>query len=147
LISKYEREEKARYDKEQFIFTKDGYVSPNLRNYAVIENHFHSEKILICPFCLKPKEFKYFLIKNNNKFMAKCPNCKQQVQFKTLINMLSWTGKEFADFVFPYSKMGFWKKVYPSFHDWKNRLIFLGLSTSFWERYKALKGEYEENES
>jgi hypothetical protein len=142
-MNKYQREEKARYDKEQFSFSKDGSISPNLRNYAYVSASFDSEQLLICPFCLKPKELKEFVFKESNRFMAKCPNCKQQVQFKTLINMLKWTGKEFADFVFPYSKMGFWKKVYPCFHDWKQKLIFLGMSTSFWERYKELRGDYE----
>lgn len=142
-MDKYTREEKARYDKEQTTFDINSSISPNLRNYAVSFPHFDSEKVLICPFCLKPKEYKNFILREENRYMAKCPNCKNQVQFKTLFNMLKWTGKEFADFVFPYAKMGFWKKVYPCFHDWKTRLIFLGMSTAFWERYKELRGDYE----
>jgi hypothetical protein len=150
-VSKYKREETARYDKEQTILDGLG-ISPNPRKYSESVLQITSEKLLICPFCLTIHKYFQFVITPNNKYMAKCPECKNQVLFKTLFNLLSWNGSEFADFVFPYAKMGFFHKIYPDFETWKRRLTYLSQTDDssaepfyrqFWDRYKALKGDIQ----
>lgn len=143
---KYLMQEYAKYLKEQTILTPSGVFpiaqNPNKR----AEQSYDFQKLVICPFCLIPHQANKFIIREKNKYSGKCPECKQEVHFKTLFDMLKWTGSDFADFVFSYALRGFWKKIYPCFHDWKQKLIFLGMSTSFWERYKNLKGQYGESE-
>lgn len=135
--------EDLAHDKEQTVLTENG-ISPNPNSFAEKKLRFDSEQIFICPFCLKTSKFSNFFIKAKNCYMAKCPNCKQEVRFKTLFTMLGMTGKEFADFVYPYTKMSFWKKVYPDFKTWNNILSELGLAEDFWNRYKDLRGDNEE---
>jgi hypothetical protein len=154
MKSKYQREEKARYDKEQIILSENGFI-PNQRNYAVVSPQMKADMFLICPFCLTIHQLHKFILKAENKFMAKCPECKQQVQFKTLLNMINWSGSEFADFVFPYAKQGFFHKVYPDFKEWSKRLSELtqtneengNFAQDFWDRYKELKGDVINEES
>jgi hypothetical protein len=147
MITKYQREEIARYDKEQTVFQDSSLkILSNPNHYAKIQLQFNPTRILVCPFCLTPNALRKYLIKPSNKFMACCPNCKQNVLFKTLFEMLKWTGIEFADFVSPYAKTGFWSKVFPNFEEWNKKLHELNMSYDFWFRYKSLKGDYEENE-
>jgi DNA-directed RNA polymerase subunit RPC12/RpoP len=151
MVSHYKREEIVRYDKEQTVFSGYG-VAPNPKNYAVSVLSLNSEKLLICPFCLTIEKLWKYVISPENKRIAKCPNCKNQILFKTLFSLLEWNGSQFADFVQPYAKMGFWKKIYPDFETWKRRLTYISHSDDsddsfaqqFWNRYKALKGESEE---
>ena len=152
-ITKYRREEIARYDKQQtiLIVNKKLNASPNPNNYAEQVLERTSNKLLICPFCLTIHKLYQFTIKPENNRMAKCPECKNQLLFRTLFNMLDWSGSQFADFVYPYAKMGFWDKVKAvGFEVWKERLTILEQSTDetgepfyrqFWDRYKQLKGE------
>jgi hypothetical protein len=141
---KYELQEAFKRDKEQTLLSENG-ISPNTNIYAEKKLQFNSETLLICPFCLEVSKLKNFIMKERNRYLAKCSNCKQEVQFRTLFNMLKWSGKEFADFVFPYTKMGFWNKVSPDFKAWNLKLKYLNMSYDFWERYKALRGDSQED--
>jgi regulator of replication initiation timing len=153
-LMKYDTRDKIRHDKNQTILTPEGITDNPLSN-AEISVQLNPEQFLICPFCLISNKTYKFIQKEHNKFMAKCPNCGQLVQFKTLLSMLNWTGSQFADFVFPYGKMGFWSKIYPDFDHWKKQLSDLrqtdsnekSFAQSFWDRYKTLKGDYDEEDN
>jgi hypothetical protein len=109
---------------------------------------------LICPFCLETSKLKNFVIGRGFKTtktkldftLAECPHCKNRMWWKTLITMLKWNAKEYAEFVFGYRHSGFWKKI-PDFNKWKIRLFKIGFSYSFWLRYNELNGTQEENEN
>jgi hypothetical protein len=146
--NKYERNERAKYDKAQMCFQGETVIA-NPRTYANIELEFKPNKILVCPFCLTQHELRLFLIPSKSKsktqkanhYLGLCPECKNQVTYKILFACGKWNGSEFADFVFPYAKMGFFKKIYPDFKTWNERLRDTGESFEFWLRYHLLKGE------
>jgi len=149
-LNKHEQyliQERARMDKWQTMFDK-GYIVANFRTGTVEEFFLNSERQFICPFCLTPNTQPKFLLKEKNHYMAKCPECKQNVHFKTLFSIMKMdNGLQFADFVFGYRLSGFWDKIKPDFKEWNNRLysLALGFGTEFWNRYKELKGD-ETNE-
>ena len=52
------------------------------------------------------------------------------------------TWKQYAHFLYEYSRQGGWQKI--SWKIWKERMQQMGWSTEFWEEYKALKGDTED---
>ena len=139
-------QERARMDKWQTMFDK-GYIIANFRTGIIEEFFLNSEKQFICPFCLGSDSQPKFLLKEKNHYMAKCPECQQNVLFKSLFNILRFSPEEFAKFVFDYRLSSFWDKV-KDFKEWNRRLFNLGFgySTDFWNKYKELKGEESDNE-
>lgn len=145
---KYLIQERAKIDKWQTMFDK-GYIVMNFRKGTIEEFFLNSEKYFICPFCLTANPQLKFLLKEKNHYVASCPNCKQNVHFKTLFALMRGTAEDYANFVYGYRLSGFWDKVYPNFETWKKNLhnLGFGFSTEFWNRYKELKGENEDNDS
>ncbi len=107
---------------------------------------------VFCPFCLGEAPLQHFLVVSKSKSSSKkkktegycqgkavCPQCGNGMRLQTLT--VAWTPETFADFVFGYSKSGFWFKVKEGagFETWKERLKNR-FGQAFWERYKALKG-------
>jgi hypothetical protein len=150
MVNQHERyllQEKLKHDSKQWIL-RDGSILPNDFKFAIIDFPFETTEFLICPFCLSKSQPSKYLLREKNRYNAKCPICKNGVLFKTLFSMLKWTPKQFADFVFGYRLSGFWGKIQPSFKEWNNRLYALGFGfgIEFWNRNKELKGEEIDNE-
>ena len=139
---RYQRQVKAGSDKHQLVFTSQG-VGRNPKAKTVDVNlAVPPDKKVTCPFCLGLSEFRLFLVstkKGISRSMVKCPLCKQGLYLKTVVGMSKWTAAEYAGWVQPYSRSGFWKKV--NFNLWKRRLELMGWTQEFWDRYKELKGE------
>lgn len=150
-MTKYQREEKARYDKQQTILTENT-IKPNPRKYAETQLEDQYNKKVICPFCLTWTTIQKMLISTKsgyNKGLGCCPNCHNNIQFKTLFNMLEWEPPQFAKWIYDYRLTGFWQKIKPSFQEWNKQLYNLGFGfgKEFWDTYKRLKGEPNDNES
>jgi len=140
---RYRMQEHARRDPHQMVLKNSG-IDKNPRLYTVVESsmEINPKKKVTCPFCLGLEGFRLFLVstkKGISRGMAKCPLCGLSFHMKSLVNMAKWTAKEYADWVFEYSKAGFWAKV--KFDTWKKRLFLMGWTNDFWDRYKELKGE------
>jgi hypothetical protein len=103
-----------------------------------------------CPFCLGMDKLRVFLIstkKGYNRAQGKCPLCGNGARLQTLVYMTSWTPEQYAAFVYPYARMGFWKKINAiGFGTWKKRLQMMGWTERFWNEYKRLRGDLEEEE-
>lgn len=96
-----------------------------------------------CPFCLHIDRYTAFLIstsKGYHRGMGQCPECKNKMKLKTLLQEM--TPEEYAEFAYPYAASGFWQKV--PFEKWRKRLYEMGWAPRFWGRYKELKGEDQE---
>jgi hypothetical protein len=79
--------------------------------------------------------------------MGKCPLCGQGVHLRTLKLMSTCTAKQYAEWVWPYSKFGFWKLVQlVPFSTWKDRLKLMGWTQEFWDRYKELKAAADKDD-
>jgi transcription elongation factor Elf1 len=141
---RYLRQESARYDKAQAILTPEG-VGPNPRAYSMrAQVLVEPQKKVTCPFCLGLEEFRLFLVstkKGLSRSLAKCPLCLNGMRLKTLVDMLKWDAKKYAEFVAPYASDGFWKKC--KFDVWKKRLLIMGWTQEFWDRYHELRGQAE----
>lgn len=146
---RYLMQEQLKYDKQQMIFTdshvwnEKSFIKENDSPLAIKQLDLRN-RLVFCPFCLSKGMLHKFVIgtkKGFSKRYAICPECLQGMFLETLLNMLKWTPKEYAEFVFNYHAK-FWNKC--NFKIWKKRLYDLDLSLEFWERYKALKGEYNE---
>lgn len=150
-MTKYAREEKSRWDKEQTILIGHG-IAKNPHHYArkLILFTFSNKLKVFCPFCLYQDEMnKFFIITEKQKIhksLGKCPECKNEMMLLTLMNMNEYTMQEYAKFVFNYRLTGFWKKC--PFDKWKERLKNFADFQDFWDEYKRLKGEetYSETE-
>lgn len=141
---KYTRQQIAIYDKQQTTLTKTG-TQNNVQLCAVVVLQFTPEKTVLCPFCLTPNKLMKFYISNKkgiDKRLGKCPNCQNNVMYKTLFNLLKWTPQQFAKWVFEYRLSGFWQKIV--FKKWKQRLYELDMSLEFWQEYKKLRGDPDE---
>jgi hypothetical protein len=66
------------------------------------------------------------------------------MRLKTLMDMLKWGPREYAEFVAPYASDGFWKKC--KWEVWKKRLFLMKWTQEFWTRYHELRGQ-DTNES
>jgi hypothetical protein len=142
---KYAREERMRSDHAQTCFQPDGSVQE--RYHARVQDaSVDVNQIVVCPFCLQSDKLQAFLISNKkgiSKSNAQCPKCQSGMRMNSLLR--KWDAESFAEWVFEYSKQGYWQKV--KFEEWKERLNQLGWGQSFWTRYRALKGENEGAES
>jgi DNA-directed RNA polymerase subunit RPC12/RpoP len=131
------------YDKKQTQFTLDGSI---IINQKIIDDNtplislINESNFYICPFCLNNSN--KFIIEN--KGLIKCPNCSNFMRMKTLVFVKDCTNQEYAKWVYEYRLSGFFKKI--NFEQWAKKLKDLGISYEFWEEYKKLKGEYEEEE-
>ena len=139
---KYIMREKIKYDKQQMVFTGKG--------LEIEENDFcfakkmikYKESFVFCPFCLNREMIDKFLVstkKGLSRRLGKCPECQNGLLLETLIRMLEFTPKEYAEFVYNYPRAEFWKKC--KFELWKKRLTSLNMQYDFWDRYKQLKEE------
>lgn len=103
------------------------------------------EKQVTCPFCLGLSDFRKFLVSTKtgiSRSMGNCPLCKQEMYLKTLLGMSKSDAKGYAKWIFNYK--GFWKKI--KFAQWKDRLQLMGWTNEFWDEYKVLKGEQQQEE-
>lgn len=144
---RYERQEKARFDRAQSVLTELG-AAPNPRRYTVTASSLvDPNKKVTCPFCLGLEQFRGFLVSTKKGFsrsLGKCPLCGEGMRLKTLMDMLKWGPREYAEFVAPYASEGFWKKC--KWETWKKRLFLMKWTREFWDRYHELRGQGE-NES
>ena len=140
---RYVRAEKAKHDKTQMVFCSSGIkVNPNVVVVAH-ETLLPLNKQVSCPFCLGLSEFRKFLVSTKqgiSRSMGKCPLCGQGLYLKTLFTMSKTNAKGYAEWVFSYK--GFWKNI--NFSQWKGRLQLMGWTREFWDAYKALKSEQQE---
>jgi hypothetical protein len=138
-------QEKAKHDKHQMMFSSGATLKPN-PNIVVIahETLLPLDKEVSCPFCLALVEFRKFLVSTKtgiSRSMGKCPLCGQGMYLKSLTLMANTTARGYAKWVFNY-KGGFWHKI--NFSQWKGRLQLIGWTQEFWDEYKALKSEQQE---
>lgn len=94
---------------------------------------------VMCPFCLWQGKLSRFLVSTKNgvsQGTAKCPECNNGMRMKSLWADMNAT--QYADWVYGYSRSGFWKKC--PFDTWRKRLVAIGWAIEFWARYKELKG-------
>jgi hypothetical protein len=139
---KWKRRSDMQDDNDQTRLTHNGNITlsePYKVEMTVLQDY---RQVVFCPFCLHYGELRTFLIstkKGISQSLAACPECKQGMRMSTLV--ADMTPEQFADFVYPYAKSGFWKKV--NFAQWNDRLRRMGWSFRFWARYKELKGEGE----
>lgn len=138
---KYAREERARSDRMQTCFQPDGSAQERY-HVRVQDSSVDVNQIVFCPFCLQSDKLQAFLISNKkgiSKSNAQCPKCQAGMRMSSLLR--KWTAESFAEWVFDYSKQGYWQKV--KFEEWKERLNGLSWGQRFWTKYRALKGETE----
>jgi transcription elongation factor Elf1 len=138
---KYLRQERAKADKAQTRFTDQGFIfRPRL---IVKHEHLDINETVNCPFCLFEAPLRKFLVSTKKGLSvgkAKCPDCDNTMFMDTLT--AERTIQEYALWCFDYAKSDFWGKV--PFQKFKMRLKMLGVSQEFWDKYKQLKGTYEE---
>jgi hypothetical protein len=141
---RYKRQERARYDKAQTVLSKTG-AAPNPRAYSVkAQALVDPHKKVTCPFCLGLEEFRLFLVstkKGLSRALGKCPMCGKGLRLRTLVEMVKWGPREYAEFVAPYASDGFWQKV--PLETWKKRLFIMGWTQPFWDHYHELRGQDE----
>lgn len=142
---RYLRQEEAKGDNSQTIFKGQGLApNPNIRS-TVQDTVIPLQKKVSCPFCLGLSQFRLFLVstkKGLSRKVGKCPLCGQGLFLKSLVMMNKCTATEYANWVHPYARMGFWKKL--NFQTWKRRLQLMGWTQEFWDRYHQLKGDPDE---
>ncbi len=147
---KYMRQEHAKHCLQQMVFAKEGedvQVKENDFRYATLaEKGLDPSLKVTCPFCLGLNQLRLFLIstkKGYDRGKGKCPLCGQIMHLRTLVKVMT-SPEQYAAFAQPYAKMGFWKKV--SFDVWKRRLKMMGWTERFWNEYRRLRGDVEEEE-
>ena len=137
------------YDKKQMQFAIDGTLIINKKLIdeqtpliaLVNESNFY-----LCPFCLE-KSNKYII---RNKALIECPNCLISFKLKTLLFIQDCTNQEYAKWVFDYRLSGFFFKLKSgnnSFEKWNLQMKKLGISFDFWEKYKELKCDSNNEEN
>ena len=136
---KYEARLGAERDKSQLLIdgSKESIRVEQARRSMQLFNV--SNKDFFCPFCLFEGVLSRFTLiynKGGVAYMAVCPDCKNRMVVRSLVECM--TVGEYADWVFGYASSGFWQKI--NFRVWSGRLYGLGMSEEFWVRYKELKG-------
>jgi transcription elongation factor Elf1 len=138
--SKYKREQAAIDDKQQATLNpKSPTFIAEKQDQKTTIVQAHSGKYY-CPFCFHKDDIGIYLIstkKGFHKSLGKCPECGNEMQIKTLTADMSI--EQYAEFVFGYSKSGFWQKI--NFKKFNERLKAIGWSERFWLKYKQLKGD------
>ena len=137
----WKEQQKAIEDKEQTQLDKNGCIPNPYKNAQKTYATFDFSKKVLCPFCLEYNEMFRF-IKKRGFFI--CPVCGNDMMFRTLVKEMDIP--DFARWVFEYRLSGFFQKVYPSFKEWNNKLWNLGIAKEFWENYKKLRGDNENEE-
>lgn len=146
---KYVREQRIQKDKKQALFILTDNKICATKSKPEIPPALMVQEPVMCPFCLHIDKIGNFLIstkKGYHKGQGKCPECQNRMELQTLT--AKWTPEQFADWVYPYSRSGFWQKC--KFKTFNDRLYKIGWSYRFWRRYRELKGEdttesYEEH--
>jgi len=131
------REYKAWKDTNQAKFSAAGHLVQKMQTKT---QTYEVASIVACPFCLHIGKIGSFLIstkKGYHKSLGKCPECKNQMQLRSLT--AEWTPEQYAEWCYDYAKSGFWQKT--PFKKWSDRLYKIGWSYRFWQKYKQLKGE------
>lgn len=140
---KYLREQRAKHDRDQATLEPKSKTGIKVKFYKLDMEGEDANQRYMCPFCLHQDKLRYFLIqtgKGIHRGLAECPECKNKCKLSTL--KADMTPEQYADFAYGYKGFGFWQKV--PFETWKERLYKIGWAHRFWERYKQLKGEDEE---
>lgn len=143
LVS-WKEQQKVIEDAQQYVLNPDLSISVNPYKFAKKESNVKYDSIVLCPFCLTSDRLDKFVLR---KGLRVCPCCGSQLKLSTLtgINDIN----KFVEFVFNYRFNGFWGKICldkpvkeTRFPTWNQRLRNLGLSLEFWEKYKAMKGDF-----
>ena len=136
------------YDKKQMQFAIDGTLIINQKlidEQTPLITLINSSNYYICPFCLENSN--NFIIEN--KGLIKCPNCLINMKMKTLLFIKDCSNEEYVRWVFDYRLSGFFSKLKSgnnSFEKWTQKMKELGISYEFWDEYKKLKGDYNEEQ-
>ena len=131
------------YDKKQLQFALDGSIIINktvLNEQTPIDAIINEQNYYLCPFCLE-KSNKYTI---KNKGLICCPNCLVDMKVKTILFVQDCSNQEYAQWVYNYRLSGFFSKI--NFEKWNKKLKDLGIAYEFWEEYKKLKGEENQEE-
>jgi len=137
---RYVRDSKSKDDKKQSKFDKSGWLQKSKPEVTAVFTSVSGNELVMCPFCLYTSKLSLFFVstkKGISQHDAKCPECHNGMRMTSLWN--EWSPEEYAEFVYPYARSGFWQKC--PFQTWSKRLRAIGWSYRFWARYKALKGE------
>src|SRR3972149_1924676 len=140
---KWLRQEKAHDDKHQATFGASSQLLPTDAQTMKAQFTDKTDQQVMCPFCLYQDQLLAFLInrkKGYDRRLGMCPECKAKSMIRTLTEDI--TPEQYADFAYSYKGYGFWQKV--KFETWKERLWAIGWAGRFWERYKQLKGENQQ---
>ena len=138
--SKYKREQAAIDDKKQLTLNPKSPTFIAEKQETTINITQVHTGTFYCPFCFHKDVIGQYLIstkKGYHKGLGKCPECGNEMQLKTLIAEM--TPEQYAEFVYGYSKSGFWQKI--KFKQFNERLNAIGWSERFWLKYKQLKGD------
>ena len=141
---RYDRQERARDDKAQTVLGPQGPRPNPLKLARKSETLLDPSKKVTCPFCLGLEELRLFLVstkKGISRALGKCPMCGKGLRLRTLVEMVKWGPREYAEFVAPYASSGFWQKV--PWETWKKRLFIMGWTQLFWDHYHELRGQDE----
>jgi hypothetical protein len=107
------------------------------------ETGLDAKKAVICPFCLRRGILQQFLVSTKDgisQSRGKCPFCDNGMLMRNLL--APWTPEKYAEWAFGYAASGFWQKI--KFEAWKKELNALGWAQAFWDKYRSLKGEAQE---
>ena len=141
---KYKREQKIIMDKQQIRLDTLDFMKSLMASEQL---ELRMNQIVICPFCLYKSTLEKFVFscgKGLHKSLGFCPECRNKSMFRTLLKMLTWKPQEYAKFVFGYVQNGFWDKC--KYGVWSTKMnLDKEISNAFWEEYKKLKGEKEED--
>jgi cupin superfamily acireductone dioxygenase involved in methionine salvage len=66
------------------------------------------------------------------------------MKVKTILFIQDCSNQEYAQWVYNYRLSGFFSKI--NFEKWNKKLKDLGIAYEFWEEYKKLKGEENQEE-
>jgi len=138
---KYNREEKAKADKQQATFNTQGKLNPTKQQEAKAQFDIDTNQQVMCAYCLHQNQLHKFLIstkKGFHKSQAKCPECGNGQLIRTLT--AEQTPEQYAEWMYMNMMYGGWSKV--PFEKWKERLAQLGWARQFWDKYKQLKADY-----
>lgn len=131
---------KAMNDKKQYVLDAKRETAIKPRDAGITREMTFKTQVYFCPFCLffgKLSDFEFKTLKGKISKRMRCPDCDNLMLMRTLIQKM--TAEEYAEWVFWYSKSGFWSKC--NFDKWSERLYKLGMLQRFWTKYKLLKGE------
>ena len=150
---KYNRQQHAKKDIQQYVFTHDNGKTDfkaNPHKFATFtEKGIDPFKNVTCPFCLGLNKLRLSLISTKKGFdrgNGNCPLCGHRMKFQTLLKVMT-SPEQYAVFAFTYPAWSFWERVkHAGFDTWKKRLGMMGWTERFWNEYKRLRGDPEKEE-